>query len=216
MRYRLRIMPPQIKTACTECASPVTITTKGQRDSYRRSGRAYCSDVCRDSWVARDRSQRMARTNRVHASARMKARNPMASDESRSKMAATLRGMGHRPRVRGGNGSGPTEPQRALSDLLGWPVEVVVPTGQRVKGGPPSHYKIDVGNPAAKVAVEIDGASHASLARRESDQRKDAWLRGAGWCVLRFTNEEVMADTAAVAATVLSTTSKWLARTPTS
>lgn len=158
----------------------------------------------------------MANTNRVHASGRMKDRNPMSSAESRAKMAATLREIGHRPRSQGGNGHGLTEPQRALSDLLGWPTEVIVPTGQRVKGGPPSHYKIDVGNPAAKVAVEVDGRSHSSLARQESDRRKDDWLRGAGWCVLRFTNEEVMADTAAVAATVLSTTSRWLARTPTS
>ncbi|MGH8572339.1 MAG: DUF559 domain-containing protein, partial [Gammaproteobacteria bacterium] len=34
------------------------------------------------------------------------------------------------------------------------------------------------------------------------------WLRGEGWTVLRFSNQEVMADTAACAQTAVSTTSR--------
>lgn len=101
--------------------------------------------------------------------------------------------------MRGGNGTGPTEPQRRLAEALGWPTEVVIPTGQRRKGGLPSHYKVDVGNRDLKVAVEVDGGSHASLARREQDRRKTEWLTEQGWTVLRFTNREVLADVEACA-----------------
>lgn len=184
---------------CAECDVPVTLTTKGKISAYRRSGRAYCSDEHRDAWVARDRSARMARTNRTHASARMTASNPMSDPVSRAAMTATLKTIGHKPQAQGGNGRGPTAPQKTLADLLGWPMEVIVPTGQRASGGPPSHYKLDLAHPAAKVAVEIDGRSHRAAARRESDRRKDQWLTAAGWTVLRFTNEEITADTPACA-----------------
>ena len=80
----------------------------------------------------------------------------------------------------------------------------------------PTHYKIDVGNTELKVAVEIDGGSHSSLARQEQDRKKDAFLRSIGWTVLRFSNAEVMDDTAACARTVLFTTSKSTGLTTTS
>ena len=107
-------------------------------------------------------------------------------------MAATLAANGHRPPVRGGNGTGPTSRKRHSLDFGG--DGVIIPTGQRVKGGPPSHYKLDLASPAAKIAVEIDGPSHRSLKRREADRRKDQWLNAAGWTVLRFTNGDVAAE----------------------
>jgi len=91
-----------------------------------------------------------------------------------------------------------------------------VPTGQRATGGPPSHYKIDLANPDLMIAVEVDGQSHSSRAGQERDRRKDEWLTGAGWLVLRFSNREVMADSAACARMVTSITSRSRRRTPTS
>ena len=201
-------MPTAQHAQCAECDEPVTLTAKGKIDAYRRSGRTYCSDDCRDTWVSRNSSTVMARTNRKHASARMTARNPMANPASRAAMAATLKTMGHKPQVQGGNGRGPTVPQKTLADLLGWPMEVVVPTGQRARGGPPSHYKLDLANPSAKVAVEVDGSSHGTLAVRERDRRKDQWLTAAGWTILRFTNREVTADPAACARAAMSATAQ--------
>lgn len=207
---------PPSETPCTECTAPVPLDTKRKRDAYNQRGRVYCSTECRDRWVRRQSSERMARTNRKYASQRMTERNPMRNEASREKMRATLLEMKHQPRERGGNGTGPTVPQARLAELLGWPMEVVFKTGYpRVKGGPPGHYKLDIANEAAKVAVEVDGGSHCSLARRESDRRKDEILAGAGWLVLRFSNAAVLADPEGIAADVLSTTSKWLARTPT-
>jgi hypothetical protein len=198
------------ETRCTECGEPVTLTDRNKIAAWRRSDRAYCSDKHRDAWVRRDSSQRMARTNREHASARMKARNPMRNPETRAKMAATLREVGHKPRERGGNGKPLPAGQRALADLLGWPTEVVYPTrtGER-----PFHYKLDIAHPAMKVCVEVDGGSHWS--RRKADDRRDALLRSRGWLVFRYSNRDAMERTTDCAREVLSTTSKWKARTPT-
>jgi hypothetical protein len=195
-----------LTTFCTECGSPVTITTKAKLDSYRRSGRTYCSTRCRDAWVSRDSSQRMSRTNRTHASERMRRRNPMQRPEPRAKMRETLKAIGHAPRERGGNGRPPPEPERLLVlELDGWG-PTVVSTGRPRRAGWPTHYKIDLANPERTIAVEIDGGSHFSLGRRAADQRKDSFLRSEGWSVLRFSNAEVMADPAAVARRVRSST----------
>ncbi|MHB1593881.1 MAG: endonuclease domain-containing protein [Streptosporangiaceae bacterium] len=93
-------------------------------------------------------------------------------------------------------------------------MEFAVSTGRRVPGLP-SCYKLDLAHPAAKVAIEIDGNSHNTTLGKERDRRKQEWLTGAGWTVLRFSNREVMADTAACARTAMSTTLRLLARTPT-
>jgi hypothetical protein len=212
--YRLRMTPTPVKTTCTECSGPVTLTTKGKIDSFRSRGRAYCSDLCRDAWVKRDRSERMARTNRAHASARMRARNPMRSPETRAKMSATLREIGHRPRPRsqGGNGRLTPEPQRKLADLLGWPTEfTVIPRdGER-----PYHYKADIVHPTMKVCIEVDGGSHCPLERQAADRRRDARLASRGWLVFRFSNQAAMERTEECVRTVWSTTSQWTPRIPT-
>lgn len=152
----------------------------------------------------------MARTNRKYASQRMRERNPMRDPDTRAKMAATLREIGHKPHVRGGNGKPLPAGQRALADLLGWPTEE---TYRTETGEPPWHYKLDIAHPTMKVCVEVDGGSHWS--RRDADDRRDALLRSRGWLVFRFSNRAAMERTADCAREVLSTTSKWRARTPT-
>jgi hypothetical protein len=142
----------------------------------------------------------------------MKARNPMRLQENREKMKATLAEIGHKPRSQGGNGKPMPEPQRRLAEFLGWPTEqVVVPKD----GTMPWHYKLDIAHPTMKVCVEVDGGSHCSLARRESDRRRDERLSRLGWLTFRFSNRDAMERTAECARTVLSTTSRWQARTPT-
>ncbi len=197
---------------CAACAKVFEVRGKAKLEVWRRSGRTFCSDGCRDLIKSQESSERMARTNRVHASARMLARNPMRSEETRERMAATLREIGHQPRVRGGNGKPVPESQRMLAEFLGWPTEVtVVPKD----GEMPWHYKADMAHPIMKVCVEVDGGSHFSLARRESDTRRDRRLAGLGWLTFRFSNRDAMERTAECARTVLSTTLKWQARIPT-
>lgn len=133
----------------------------------------------------------MAATNRRFASARMKVRNPMRHAANRAKMSRTLRAMHWKPKSQGGNGRPTPVQQAALAEALGWPVEVIVPTGQR-GGDYPTHYKIDIGDVALKIGVEVDGNSHCS--RRALDAKKDAYLTARGWHILRFTNKQVDED----------------------
>jgi hypothetical protein len=98
------------------------------------------------------------------------------------------------PQVRKGNGRGPTECQQRLADLLGWQMEVVVPTRIPRGNGYPTCYKIDVGDAELKVAIEVDGQSHCALERKAQDAKKEQFLSRLGWLVLRFTNDQVRTD----------------------
>ena len=53
--------------------------------------------------------------------------------------------------------------------------------------------------PAARLAVEIDGATHWDEARREQDEARDRWLERQGVTVLRVPASAVYRDVAAVA-----------------
>lgn len=135
----------------------------------------------------------MGKRNVWQAPARMRAKNPMFRPESRKKMVETLNRIGHKPRVRGGNGKPTPVQQERLAKLLRWPCEVIVPTG--TKGcGIPTHYKIDIGNAPLKIGVEVDGYSHCSEKRRAQDRKKEKFLGARGWEIIRFTNEEVESD----------------------
>ena len=200
-------MKNSLKATCSGCGRDTGITTKNRRQMFRRTGRAYCSETCRDATVRQISSQTMARTNRRYASERMVSNNPMYRQECLEKMRAQLRTIGHRPVVQGGNGRPMPEAQRLMKSALGnaWEVEFVVPTKRRHQGYP-SHYKLDIAHPLRKVAVEIDGSSHSASKVRGTDRRKELFLRQNGWLVLRFSNTEVMADSAACARMVMSTT----------
>ena len=136
----------------------------------------------------------------------MKATNPMHSAKTRKKMSDTLKRIGHKPKVRGGNGTGPTIPQKMLAEKLDLPMEVVVVTGK--KSPYPHHYKIDIANTEMLLAIEVDGGSHYSLKRQAADKKKDKFLRGIGWTVLRFSNQEVTGNLKRTAQKVSSTISQ--------
>ena len=67
----------------------------------------------------------------------------MADPGTRIKMAKTLRAMGHKPIIQGGNGRPLPEPQARLAERLGWETEVTVAIGD---GERPHHYNIDIGS----------------------------------------------------------------------
>ena len=140
----------------------------------------------------------------------MKTNNPMSRPEIREKVSKTLKERGHRPPVRGGNGTGLTEPQKMLMDALTeleTTAEYVVPTKKRQEGYP-TCYKIDVAIPNKMIAIEIDGYSHCSLKRKEQDKKKTDFLSGLGWKVLRFKNKQVMEHLTDCVQTVMSTISE--------
>jgi hypothetical protein len=154
-------------------------------------------------------SETMARTNRKCASERMKKKNPMFCPEVKIKAIASRRARGDwKPPMQGGNGRPLPLAQKILADALGWPTEVYVPTGFVRTPGYPQFYLIDIAYPEMKIAVEVDGNSHKALKVRERDARKEAFLAGLGWTILRFTNKEVLENLEGCVQKVLSTISK--------
>ncbi len=53
-------------------------------------------------------------------------------------------------------------------------------------------YVVDFACLACKIVVELDGVSH--LSRQKVDLQRTQVLEAAGWCVMRFWNNEVYAD----------------------
>ena len=135
--------------------------------------------------------------------------------ETRAKLSATMKRIGKRPPVRGGNGTGLSPCERLLAEATGLSPSTV-PTGKGCRAaGLPSHFKLDLADPTIKLAIEVDGNTHYGD-RKAADARKTAFSAGRGWTVLRFTNAQVREDLAGCAATVASTTSRLKGTTPTS
>lgn len=172
----------------------------------------YCCRSCAQKANAMNRNPELEMERRRKISKRMKVvrteiPNPMSRPEVRKKLSETMRAIGHKPPILGGNGRAMPIP---VADLLlelnrglatpAWHPEHVFPCGHghRELGVPP-HYKIDIANPVTMVAVEVDGPSHKSLRVQDADDRKNSFLRDRGWIVLRFTNAEVLRNTEAVA-----------------
>lgn len=198
---------------CHICGVEVRGSGAEMYDSRKR-GRAYCSAEHAAEHHRRasvESGKKLGLRFAALSSDRMRKRNPMRDPKVRAKASATLRAIGHKPPIRGGNGTGATIAQVKIREALGseWEIEFTIGTGKGARAlGLPGHYKVDVALPRLKIAVEIDGGSHCSIARRKADERRDAYLAGLGWRTFRFSNREAMERTAACAVTVLSTTSK--------
>lgn len=102
---------------------------------------------------------------------------------------------------RGGNGKGPTLAESTLLDTLnslwdGWLYNYIVTTRESSKSGlgnRPTHYKLDIANPAAMICIEVDGSSHTY--RKDEDKSKTEFLENKGWTVLRVSNKEAIQQT---------------------
>jgi very-short-patch-repair endonuclease len=55
-------------------------------------------------------------------------------------------------------------------------------------------YVVDFICHAAKLVIEIDGGQHFESKQEQRDARRDAYLTGKGFRVLRFNNYEVMVN----------------------
>ncbi len=192
---------------CKHCGLPVTVETPYQRNRIRLGMGIFCNTICSKAYCSIIHSQTASRTNRKYASARMIANNPMKQESSRNKMSETLKAIGHKPAIIGGNGRGATKQQKALHDVLtGWIMEFAIPTGHKQQSGSgyPTCYKLDIAHPYKKIGVEVDGNSHTAYSVRAMDEKKESFLNGLGWTILRFTNEEIDSDLNRCAIKVLS------------
>ena len=152
----------------------------------KKNGTTFCSSSCKGHYYAKMHSERMT------------LKNPMMNPDTLLKMKESLKRIGHKPISQGGNGRGMTIPQKMLLQELGegWFPELVIVTGN---GYQPHHYKIDLGFPFKKIAVEVDGGNHCSLTVQKKDKRKEEFLQSKGYKVLRFTNKEILEDVKQIA-----------------
>lgn len=223
-RERLARWASVSPTPCVGCSAPVQVKSKMEYDHVLSRGAVLsCSKECsrrakaaqlRARWDTKTEAEKAAFA--VASSARMTAANPMAHTDIRVKAVATRRKNGtHRPSIRGGNGHALTMPQKTLAEMLdGVETEFVVKTNpsKALRTSEPLyvpfHYRVDVAIPGLLLAIEVDGKSHNSDTRRAQDERKDQWLAGNGWTVLRFKNKEIQTNPEKVLACVQSTISK--------
>lgn len=179
----------------------------------------YVADLQKWEWHRRRGTSRYATCSKSCARKRYHAMNPGTSyflkmpPEQRGTSAGTVRSlaqraeisrrlkeMGHRPKVRGGNGAGMTPAEAAVREVLpgSWVWNFPVALGKR-QPGYPTCYKLDFANPTFRIGLEVDGPSHAAKARKAQDAKKTAKLAELGWTVFRISNADVAR---------LSTTSK--------
>jgi very-short-patch-repair endonuclease len=71
---------------------------------------------------------------------------------------------------------------------------------------PIGHFIVDFVCFERRVIVEVDGGQHAEQIHH--DEQRTRWLEAQGYCVLRFWNNDVLANTEAVAQAVLDEVEK--------
>jgi very-short-patch-repair endonuclease len=155
----------------------------------------------------------------MHPPEVMRRKDPTNSPEARARISETMKARGHQPKVRGGNGRPPTEAEVMLVKMLcalGFKEQCIVRTGmgRYNEARLPTHYKIDCGNPDLKIAIEADGKSHRMTGRPEQDAKKDKYLAGQGWTVLRFSNEKILNEWDSIFPQIMSTILKSMNYTP--
>jgi very-short-patch-repair endonuclease len=76
---------------------------------------------------------------------------------------------------------------------------------RQVEAGP---YYIDFAARQERLAIELDGESHAET--EHYDAIRTRWLEGEGWRVIRFTNGDVMSNPDGVALAILKALGRFL------
>ena len=62
---------------------------------------------------------------------------------------------------------------------------------QFLRQRPIGNYIVDFYAPDIQLVIEVDGGQHFSEDGREYDRQRDAYLKGLGLRILRFTNSEI-------------------------
>lgn len=194
-----------ITKECLWCHEEFTFHSRGEK---KNSKRLFCKNSCAAKWrmddpkrkeISRDVATKylahsMVGRKRPDASERMKRMNQDEDFITKSKIGFKKWSKDNPTFLsRGGNGK-LTIPQKTLSAVLNWEMEVAIKTSS-VKDQfncLPTHYKVDIGNRELKIAIEVDGRSHTTKKWKFLDKRKESVLLSMGWSVLRFWNKEVM------------------------
>lgn len=205
--FTLRISRKAQKRFCgKECADKAKVNPNKRRHSPKGSleHRARITESLLRYWHSSESS-----ILRKKLSRRMEANNPAADPVIVAKIRETKEANGNLhvwKGHRGGNGQITPQQQKVWEMLggeeAGWSMDMAIRTGYFSGGGPrfptdrgdgyPNNYKVDVGHRGLKVGIEVDGKGHRQKSAILKDRKKTECLEGLGWCVLRFTNEDVM------------------------
>lgn len=210
---------PMVEKVCLQCGRVFYLKPMGQVSA----GQKFCSYRCnalfkvRDPEVAQMYGERLRRGGNVwkgkknpYAAERMRLNNPTKDPKVMEKIKQKMKGRTFLSR--GGNGK-LTKQQVNLCQALGLPesaMEYVIPTAKSRNHfqSLPTSYKVDLGIPEVKLAIEVDGNTHNTKKWKFLDRRKTAVLNFLGWTVLRFWNKEVDQDLERCVQTVMSTISR--------
>ena len=66
------------------------------------------------------------------------------------------------------------------------------------------NYIVDFLIPSAMLVIEVDGSQHYTTRGMEKDAARDAWLRGEGYRILRYSNTDVVQNLDGVAEDILT------------
>jgi hypothetical protein len=210
---------PLVEKVCMQCGRVYYLKSMGQLSA----GQKFCSKRCAAIYrfcgtkVGMEYAARMRRggngwkgKKNPTTAERMRTKNPMYNPDVKERARQAL--VGRTFLSRGGNGQ-LTPQQVALCQALGLPesaMEFVIPTAgarQDFESLPPA-YKVDLGIPEVRLAIEVDGRTHKLKKWKFLDRRKTAVLNFLGWSVLRFWNEEVDQDLTRCVQMVWSTISR--------
>ena len=76
----------------------------------------------------------------------------------------------------------------------------------KLRGQHPLHpYVVDFACIKARLIVELDGTSHDQPNTQTYDRKREIDLRGKGWMIIRFTNDDVERNLNGVVLTILET-----------
>jgi Protein of unknown function (DUF559) len=213
-----------IRKACSQCGVEFELNhTQNWKHVKGHATSFFCSKACTTTNTHQTSEQMMAWNSSPEKADGMRAaigrsnwlQTPESVEKNRLKRIASGVHKGRALKVQGGNGRPLSAAHQAISDALGssWANEHAVRTGMPRGSGYPPAYKLDLANPLMKLGIEVDGKTHKARAVQALDAKKTALLSELGWKVLRFSNEEVMANLAGCVEAVLSMTSQLRATT---
>jgi len=207
-------LSPMVERKCQYC--------KKSFQSRERFLKRFCSTSCSAKWrmeqpeirkrvYTKESSQKISKAIlksyainpelKEHLSKRMMKNNPMFQQINIEKMKEK-RGK-YTFLSRGGNGQITKQQLLLFSKISGdtyMEMELAIPilTPLRKLGivvvSPPTHYKVDIGIPSLKLAIEVDGNTHKTKKWKFLDKRKTEILALLGWKILRFWNQEIEKD----------------------
>jgi len=191
--YRRKVVKAQTglrRSDTTKRRLSIAMKAVWRRPSYRRRVVGIITERWRDPLVRRRHSESIQRL--WHTSAyrdkQLKGQRAIWSDpKHRRKMAALVKRRWRDPAFRermlsiARRNIGPSQGSQRLHHALGdgWVLEFWTP-----------HGPVDIANPQARIAIEVDGADHDRPKQQRRDRQKERNLRRLGWTVLRVSEAD--------------------------